>query len=474
MVLDIMKIRGSVVLAMLLLTTVANAGSRGGAFAFASPRSNAAVSSNTALSSNAALDHYLVEFTGDAASFRSALESIGGRVESMWDAIRVASISGLTDTQLDAFSKNSFVTRLARDVSVHWVNAISTNLNVHVQAEAENTRSMSPPSGAEFYDIQWGLHQIGAPSAWKHTRGSKAVRVGILDTGISPDHVDLKGKYDLDASRNFSSSNPGDQKDYVDRHYHGTHVSALIASNNFGVASVAPDVTLVGVKVLDDNGNAAFADLIAGIMYAVDFARVDVINLSVGGVGLLTESHHLAEILHRAIDYAASHGIVVVAAAGNDGTDLSSENMRSFITMDEDATIFVSASALAAEDGSETRACYSNHGKGLITLAAPGGSIDCKENSYANLSNMVISAMAPAIAHRLGLRNPDGWYMFSSGTSMAAPIVSGVAALVKSAHPQLSAAAIVARLKKTADDLGSPGRDGEFGYGRVNAEKALR
>ncbi|MBE0644055.1 MAG: S8 family serine peptidase [Bacteroidetes bacterium] len=451
----------AVVLGVILFATAGQAGN--------GPNPDAGVSAARVASS----DHYLVEFGGDATYFRFAISAEGGMVDEIWDGIHVASISGLSDAQLEELSRKSFVTRLVKDVSVHWVNALSMDLNVRVQAAADNT-STSRLSDAEFYDIQWGLQEIGVGAAWNVTRGSRAVRVGILDTGISPDHVDLMGKYDLDASMNFSASNPSDPKDYIDRHYHGTHVSALIASNNLGVASVAPDVTLVGVKVLDDNGNATFASLIAGIMYAVDFAHVDVINLSLGGIGALIEYRHLAEILHRAIDYAASHDVVVVASAGNDDTDLCSDVLRRFVTTDEAGTVLVSASTPPSQDGSEARACYSNYGDGLITLAAPGGSIDCNETSYGTMSDMVISAMAPAVARRLGLKNPDGWYMFSSGTSMAAPIVSGVAALVKSAHPEMHSGAIVAQLKNTADDLGTPGRDGEFGYGRVNAEKALR
>lgn len=452
----------TVLLLMAILTTVGNAGS-----------ARDTVTSEP-LPSAVPVNHSLVEYTGEAANFRLALESLGGRVESIWESIHVASISGLTDARRDALLKTPSVVRLVQDVSVHWVTALSTDLNVHVQAQADNTTTAAAPSVAEFYDIQWGLHEIGAAAAWSSTRGSGTVRVGILDTGISPDHVDLRGKYDLDASVNLSASNPGDAKDYIDRHYHGTHVAALIASNNIGVASVAPDVTLVGVKVLDDNGIATFANLIAGIMYAVDVARVDVINLSLGGVGALTEYHDLAEILHRAIDYAERNGAVVVASAGNDGIDLRSDDLHRLITTDEAGTVFVSASGPTDDDGGATRACYSNYGEGLITVAAPGGSIDCETNSYATMSNMVISAMAPALARRLGLRNPEGWYMFSSGTSMAAPIVSGVAALVKSAHPEMSPGAVVARLIKTADDLGIPGRDAEFGHGRVNAEHALR
>jgi subtilisin family serine protease len=422
---------------------------------------------------NPSENFYLVEYECDLGYFRSAVEGLGGKIDEAWDGIHVARISGLDLAGAALLSHKTFVTRVSKDITVHWINALSQDVNVRVQATADNV-AVAQPSDAEFFNIQWGLQEIGMPSAWKVSRGDRAVRVGILDTGISPDHVDLKGKYDLDASINFSASNPSDPKDYIDRHYHGTHVSALIASNNLGVAGVAPDVSLVGVKVLDDEGSASFSSLIAGIMYAVDYASVDIINLSLGGIGELAVYKDLAEVLHRAVDYAESHGVIVVAAAGNDNTDLHTEMLRNFVTTDEAGTILVSATSPVSGDGIESRACYSNYGDGLISLAAPGGGIDCSGHSFVSMSDMVISAMAPAVARRLGLKNPEGWYMFSTGTSMAAPIVTGVAALLKSAHPAMTPAEIVNRLKDSADDLGTPGRDADFGHGRVNAANALR
>lgn len=424
-------------------------------------------------SSSSVSAEYLVEFNSDVMYFRMAIESMGGRVNNIWDGIQVAAVSNLSADAAAQLSARTFVVRMVRDVSVHWVNAISPNMNVRVQAAADNT-SVMEPSDAEFFGIQWGLQDIDIAAAWNVTRGSSTVRVGVLDTGISPDHVDLKGKYDLDASVNFSASNPADPKDYIDRHYHGTHVSALIASNNFGVASVAPQVTLVGIKVLDDEGNASFARLIQGIMYAVDFAKVDVINLSLGGIGEEDAFADLSEMLHRAVDYAESHGAVVVASAGNDNSNLHTNLLRSFVTTDEAGTILVSATTPGNEDGFVTRACYSNYGDSMITLAAPGGNIDCSDNSYLSMSDMVLSALAPAVARKLGLKNPDGWYLFSSGTSMAAPIVTGSAALIKSAYPGLTPAAIVSRLTDTASDLGQPGRDDQYGFGLVNPAMALR
>ncbi|MCB2203873.1 S8 family serine peptidase [bacterium] len=420
-------------------------------------------------------DHYLVKFEGDEAGFRLRMRAMNCKVDEVWPQIRIACISDVKDAMIPLIMEEQTLEEFVRDVSVDWVNAISSDINVTVQAAGTSTDgSLRSGEDAEFYDIQWGLQQIKASEAWKSARGDRSVRVGVLDTGISPDHVDLKGKYDLDASINLSASNPADKRDFIDRHYHGTHVSALISSNNLGVAGIAPDITLVGVKVLDDEGRASFANLIAGIMYAVDVADVDVINLSAGGLGSLSQISTISEMLHAAIDYAERHGVAVVASAGNAGMDLRASSMQSFVVTDEAGTLLVSASGPASARGSEKLACYSNYGSDVVGLAAPGGSIDCNNNAFRSMDEMVISALAPAVAKRMGLRNPDGWYMFSTGTSMAAPLVSGLAALVKSEHPDWDATAICEKLKDSADDLGLPGKDGEFGYGRINAELALK
>jgi subtilisin family serine protease len=418
-------------------------------------------------------DHYLVTYSGDEADFRMRMRTLGVTVVRVWDALRIASVHGVQDNMLAALHADESIDSFARDVTLHWVHGATPMQNVHVQAGLDAT-SVAIPENAEFYGIQWGLRQIHAAEAWSVSRGSAAVRVGVLDTGISPDHVDLAGKYDLDASINLSASNTADRSDYIDRHYHGTHISALIASNNRGVAGVAPDVTLVGVKVLDDEGNASFCNLIAGIMYAVEEADVDIINLSVGGTGTMEGTDILSGMLHAAIDYAERNGVVVVAAAGNEGVDLGGGTLHNYVVTDESGTILVSATAPVDENGAERIACYSNFGDGIVGLSAPGGGIDCAQGSYTAMTDMVISALAPAVARRLGLQNPEAWYMFASGTSMAAPMVTGVAALVKSANPGMDPAGICEKLRASADDLGNAGPDGRYGNGRVNASGALR
>ena len=144
----------------------------------------------------------------------------------------------------------------------------------------------------------------------------------MLDTGTDPGHLDLNGKIDLAKSTSFVASEPFIE----DFNFHGTFVSALISSNGFGMASVAPDARLCAVKVLDFTGHGSFGDVISGIVYAAD-QGVDAINMSLGAYIDLNQfgAKDLVRALQAAVDYARSKGVVVVVSSGNDGRDLDAD-----------------------------------------------------------------------------------------------------------------------------------------------------
>jgi subtilisin family serine protease len=413
--------------------------------------------------------HFLATYHGDPQVVHASVISFGGSVDFIWPGIGVARLSGLSDRQAERLEHIPGIDLVLRDLSIRWVHALTTDGDYRVQASPDVLKRLGGSMPPEFFDTQWALERIEAPEAWKITRGSSRVRVGVLDTGISPDHIDLAGLYDLSRSRNLSESNRADQNDYFDRHHHGTLVSALIASNGLGIAGVASSTTLVGVKVLDDNGEATFANIIAGIMYAVDDARIDIINLSLGGSAPGEHVQQLGSILQRAVDYAVRQGVLVIASAGNDGIDLHSRSLMISSPDDGRGALFVSATT----EDDDLLACYSNYGSNCIAIAAPGGAGNC-DGDEADRDEMVLSALAPAVARRLGLARPDSWYMYASGTSMATPLVTGVAALIKSVHPSASPAVITRMLLGSAKDIGASGRDRYFGGGLVNAARALR
>ncbi len=273
------------------------------------------------------------------------------------------------------------------------------------------------------YSQQWYHQIIGTEDAWKVTTGSDNIVVAVIDDGIDLHHRDLKGQiispYDVVLN----------SKSRISTGEHGTHVSGIIAStmnNGVGGTGIAPHVKIMPINVFDGE-DALYSDVIIGIQYAIE-QDADIINLSIGG----TEP---SEMLNDAIQSAYKAGILIVAAAGNEG-----ENTHDY------PAAYDHVLAVSATDSSDRIADFSNYGTD-IDLAAPGSEI------YSSV--------------------PHNKYEFWSGTSMATPVVAGVAALVWSANPSLTNAQVEEQLYRTADDLGPSGKDIYYGNGRVNASKAV-
>lgn len=274
-----------------------------------------------------------------------------------------------------------------------------------------------------YYKDQWYIPEIEAQKAWDITEGSSNIIVAVIDTGVDVNHPDLKDKIVKPYNVLTNST------DVTDYSGHGTHVSGIIAAtidNGVGIAGIAPHVKIMPVAVF--SGDSAYdSDVASGIKYAVDNgARV--INLSLG------ESSP-SFLLEDAVDYAYEKGAVVVAAAGNEGM-----NERFY------PAAYPNVISVAATDESDKRADFSNYDS-TVDLAAPGTDI------YSTW--------------------PGGSYESLSGTSMACPMVSAVAALVLSKNPSLTNCQVKSILFNSADDLGEPGIDPYYGYGRVDAYKAL-
>jgi len=271
-------------------------------------------------------------------------------------------------------------------------------------------------------DTQWAPKRIQAPEAWEESDGRDVV-VAVVDSGIDPDHPELRGR--LVPGYNFWEDNA----DTSDRCGHGTHVAGIVAAtghNGEGMAGIAPGAKLMPVKVMADECFGTYSRMIAGILYAVDAgARVIVITS-----GAYIES----PMLHDAVRYAQDQGVLVVAAAGNDATD------RPFYPAAYDEVIAVAGANQV--DASYYRTNYGPH----IDLAAPAVEI--------------LSAF---------WANGQSTYAIRSGTSMAAPHVAGTAALALALDPALPLADLVNSLLAGADDCGVPGWDPYFGYGRTNA-----
>jgi subtilisin family serine protease/Tol biopolymer transport system component len=368
--------------------------------------------------------------------------------------------------------------------------------------------SSSGSWGQPFSDL-WGLFVIDAPAAWPLSQGAGVV-VAVVDTGIDLDHKDLAANVwhnpgeipdngiDDDGNGFVDDVNGWDfthcaaddgngnclqtkvpGPDVSDRLGHGTHVAGIIAAvgnNGVGIVGVAPQAHVMAVKGLDDAGFGTTADLAAALGYAADNGA-QVINASWEGAPDNT--------IALAIQYVLARGAVVVAAAGNDTVPIESG------VSPADIPEVIAVGALTHTD---TNAFFSNFG-GPLALVAPGGgdtepasafepaaSIlsllsrgsafgqlcdtepDCRDGDTCN-DTIQVCAVAPTVV--------GDEYVREAGTSMAAPHVSGVAALVRSRHPEFTRQQTQQVLFDTADDLGSPGWDPAFGYGRVNAARAV-
>lgn len=271
---------------------------------------------------------------------------------------------------------------------------------------------------------QWYLSKIQAPSAWDLNTGAPSVVVAVLDTGVRASHPDLAGK--VLAGRDFADSD----SDPTDENGHGTAVAGLIGAasgNGTGMASVAWKTSILPVRVLGKDGSGSHSDIVDGIVWATD-QGADVINLSLGGTGS-------SVTLQNAVNYAWSKGVVIVAAAGNNGDSVPCY-----------PGACTNVVAVSATDSSDIRTSWSNYGS-YIDIAAPGSNI------------LTLSGTSS--------------YGAMDGTSFSSPLTAGVVALMRAANPALSNANIVNALLTNADDLGASGKDNDFGYGRINARRAV-
>ena len=316
-------------------------------------------------------------------------------------------------------------------------------------------RLLSPPNDPQF-TRQWNMRQIRAPEAWDVATGAGDVTVAILDSGIDGSHPELAGR--VVPGRNVRERS-SDTRDDIG---HGTHVAGIIGAlgnNGAGVAGLSWGVRLMPIKITDRYGDASIVAAADGIRWAIENgARI--INLSLGG---LDDS----QTVRRAVQDARGRGALLVAAAGNCGELISyrDEGCDSLNAPFYPAALgeVIAVGALGANDEVSS---YSNTGE-YVRLTAPGGVGGSTRN---NPLDYILSTWPPG----LGSAIDQPGYNYEVGTSMAAPHVSGTAALVWSTNPSLSRDQVEAILLETADDLGPPGRDDRYGYGRVNAERAVR
>lgn len=327
----------------------------------------------------------------------------------------------------------------------------------------------------EGYVVQWHYPLINLPAAWDLTTGISDVIVAVIDTGVLLNHPDMQGQlvqgYDFIRDTQVSldgdgidpnPDDPGDSSQGVTpSSFHGTHVSGTVAAatnNTIGVAGIAWNSKVMPLRVLGEGGGTSY-DINQAVLYAaglpndsntIPVQRADIINLSLGGGGFSQADQNTFTAARQA-------GVIIVAAAGNE----SSSQLAYPASYDG----VISVSAVDAE---RKRAPYSNFGA-AIDVAAPGGDnqSDLNADGYPD---GVLSLGGDDSSGSISFNYP-----FLNGTSMASPHMAGVVALMKSVNNALTPNDIDILLAQGAltDDLGSAGRDDIFGYGLINAQKAV-
>jgi serine protease len=336
----------------------------------------------------------------------------------------------LTDLKKSPFAKATefiepnYIYKTVPEGQATWLGELLAPQN-----DKQPTASLIGPND-QYYSKQWNLHKIGIEAAWARSKGT-GITVAVIDTGITK----VRDLNETKFVKGYDFVN--DTEAATDDNGHGTHVSGTVAqatNNSYGVAGVAYEASLMPLKVLNADGSGTVADIAEAIKFAADNGA-DIINMSLGGGG---ES----QLMEDAINYAYNKGVTIIAAAGNEDTNGVSYPAR------YPHVIGVSA---FGPDGE--RASYSNYGAG-VDISAPGGS------ETGTILQETIN------------EEGEGVFLGLQGTSMAAPHVAGVAALIKALGIK-EPDEILQVLQQSARVIADDGLN-YYGAGQLNAEAAVK
>ncbi|APU39715.1 S8 family serine peptidase [Streptomyces sp. NPDC056254] len=443
---------------------------------------------------------------------KKAVERAGGTVVTAYEQIGVV----VAHSQNPDFAKQLraqrglFVsvgaTRTAPMQAVQTTDEGTTQLLGEADAAKAAARAQEGQEPLE--PNQWDLRTIKADEAHKINDGSQDVTVGIIDTGVDDTHPDLAPNFSKGQSANcvggVADTTDGAWRPYADGSDHGTHVAGTIGAprNGVGISGVAPGVKIAAIKVSEPGTSLFYTEaVVCGFMFAAE-KGIEVTNNSYYVDPWLfncktdDDQKALVEAIGRATKYAERKGTLHVASAGNSNQDLAADSLEDTTSPNDTTPVtrtidpkvcldlptqLPGVVTVSATGDQGLRSYYSSYGLGVVDVAAPGGD-RFQVPATPDANGRVLSTV------------PGGGYGYKQGTSMAAPHVAGVAALLKSAHPAASPSQIQAMLKAQSTKAACPaqiydatgalinattcqakwGQTGYYGHGVVDALKAVK
>ena len=459
-------------------------------------------SAATTSGSGAGTGRHIVSFAGAVpVDFGARVQSLGGTVLWVSPGSGLATVSGLS---------GAAATRLAATKGISTVDTdAALTLDVPQLSAPDalgdgGAASNANPAGAVRFARQWNMRAVQADAAWAHgALGSANVSIFMLDSGIDYLHADLLGRVDLTRSVDLLGTFlveavvnkdtvivPFTEADtvakyfagrapFTDLFFHGTHTAATVSSNAVRAAGITSGTTLVAVKVCGYINACPFSSILIGVIYATQHGA-DVVNLSLGGGFPKAGNGRFVGLLQRVFNFARSNGVTIVVSAGNAATNLNHNGNTYETFCDTPAVICVAATgptrSATATDGPFTApdafAYYSNFGS-AIDVAAPGGNSSFGAPLAPPATrNVFVWAACSQTSLLINCAPLPTFIVGAQGTSMAAPHVTGTAALLVSILGR-NPARIKARIEQTADHIDTNGQSLFYGHGRVNVARAV-
>ncbi|WP_336362028.1 S8 family peptidase [Halalkalicoccus salilacus] len=389
---------------------------------------------------------YIVTVANDRVHDR--IETAGFRIENVLADGDVVTAVGRDDA-VDDLERIRGVSAVTRDVQLALEEPVATEpADEHFDEPA-------------FWDIQWDKHVSDMERAHETATGAGST-VAVIDTGIDTSHPDLQNVDTTNSAAILDGEVTTGDGGWV--HWHGTHVAGIAAAQGGGVIGMAPDAEILNLRVFPEEGDllAAASDIMLALEYAADLGA-DAANISLGAGPFPPQANAggLRAARQKVVNNVVRRGLLVSASAGNADANLKQGGYFHLTSS------VAGAMSISATGPNDLRAFYSNYGSNDIDVGAPGGGYETLEKTLAEDGvewpfplNLVLSTF------------PDKRYGWAAGTSMAAPQVTGTAALVREVAPDANARQVEQAIKNGAD-LVDGQSDDDLGAGRLNAADAL-